>query len=558
MKAVLTILLVIALTLFSVPNVHSTSVQQGADCWTDKSVYQIGDIVTIYVSLSGGVYALISAWYALVIYLPDGTQVSVDLGHVPNDGAPHGVSNVAGSPAGQRRVEFYEYNLNLPGATLLAYCGFYVEGTQPPGSPLQVSISANLTNGPVPLPVSFSSSVKGGKPPYLYNWDFGDGSRSNKENPSHSYFGKGTYHVTLTVRDSSGNSATDSLTITASAQSFSCPDLPEPTIVNLSSGNMISFILTEVIDQAIPATHIPLAQDRITINPSTASSQIQSVQVQITEMDSDNYANIPVNPLQASQRSDGSYALDIVVQDRELHSPINTFWGILELAAEFGGPTGEAISTALDGLGVLDVAQPPPDLQLSMEVRVGYQNGGCHYGPYRLPTLYSGIQDRAHEIVDWFNKNKPWLLSLHSNADIMAIDSNGRRVGALYENGVFEREVNEIPGSMYSGHGTTPQTMMLPAGSYQVELHGTGNGEYSLRASTSANWLVQTQRGQSESGTVVRYSLSSSTLAGGAKVGGYVNIAQVGAVAALTASIVILCSEVLLRRRRRRRHRRLH
>jgi PKD repeat protein len=40
-----------------------------------------------------------------------------------------------------------------------------------------------------------------------WNWDFGDGAKSSAKNPSHQY-APGTYHVTLTVRDTNGLTGT--------------------------------------------------------------------------------------------------------------------------------------------------------------------------------------------------------------------------------------------------------------------------------------------------------------------------------------------------------------
>ncbi|MBK9052153.1 MAG: PKD domain-containing protein [Chloroflexi bacterium] len=38
-----------------------------------------------------------------------------------------------------------------------------------------------------------------------YDWDFGDGSSSTDENPTHQYAAAGTYTVTLTVTNPAGN-----------------------------------------------------------------------------------------------------------------------------------------------------------------------------------------------------------------------------------------------------------------------------------------------------------------------------------------------------------------
>ena len=43
-----------------------------------------------------------------------------------------------------------------------------------------------------------------------YHWDFGDGSTSNAVDPTHTYVANGTYHVTLTVTDDNGQSASSS------------------------------------------------------------------------------------------------------------------------------------------------------------------------------------------------------------------------------------------------------------------------------------------------------------------------------------------------------------
>jgi len=84
-------------------------------------------------------------------------------------------------------------------------------------SPLSAEINASPTSGYTPLSINFTGSTSGGKSPYTYSWDFGDGSTSSSQNPSHTFSSAGTYTVILTVNDANSNTATDSLTITASA-----------------------------------------------------------------------------------------------------------------------------------------------------------------------------------------------------------------------------------------------------------------------------------------------------------------------------------------------------
>jgi len=54
----------------------------------------------------------------------------------------------------------------------------------------------------------FTNSSSGGSSPILYQWDFGDGSFSFLENPTHTYSAAGVYTVCLTITDAVGCSDT--------------------------------------------------------------------------------------------------------------------------------------------------------------------------------------------------------------------------------------------------------------------------------------------------------------------------------------------------------------
>ncbi|MEN6369155.1 MAG: Ig-like domain-containing protein [Thermotogota bacterium] len=55
---------------------------------------------------------------------------------------------------------------------------------------------------------SFTDQTSGGKTPYRYLWDFGDGSTSTVASPSHKYTAPGDYAVSLTVTDANGTTNT--------------------------------------------------------------------------------------------------------------------------------------------------------------------------------------------------------------------------------------------------------------------------------------------------------------------------------------------------------------
>jgi chitodextrinase len=76
-----------------------------------------------------------------------------------------------------------------------------------------------------------------------YQWDFGDGATGVGENPVHAYQSPGTYTVTLTVIDSTGNTVTISKVVTIVAAS----EAPTGTEQNFFQSNSNVIILTAVV-----------------------------------------------------------------------------------------------------------------------------------------------------------------------------------------------------------------------------------------------------------------------------------------------------------------------
>src|SRR4029079_13644182 len=78
--------------------------------------------------------------------------------------------------------------------------------------------SGSPTSGTAPLTVNFASSSTGTISTYA--WNFGDGTTSSAQNPSHVYAVAGLYSVSLTVTGSGGSNTktyTNYVTVTAPA-----------------------------------------------------------------------------------------------------------------------------------------------------------------------------------------------------------------------------------------------------------------------------------------------------------------------------------------------------
>src|SRR5260370_23539401 len=91
--------------------------------------------------------------------------------------------------------------------------GFATMTTLIGGNPAPLSVVGAKT--PVgTLGINLAGKGSGGSSPYWYYWDFGDGTSSTQQSPSHTYAGSGTYSVAFAVVDAVGRGATATLSVT--------------------------------------------------------------------------------------------------------------------------------------------------------------------------------------------------------------------------------------------------------------------------------------------------------------------------------------------------------
>jgi PKD repeat protein len=92
-----------------------------------------------------------------------------------------------------------------------------------PAAPV-ASFTASPTSGPAPLAVQFTDTSTGS--PTSWTWNFGDGTSSTSQHPSHTYTAAGTYTVSLTVANAIGSdTVTKSGLISASPGSIGFQDM---------------------------------------------------------------------------------------------------------------------------------------------------------------------------------------------------------------------------------------------------------------------------------------------------------------------------------------------
>jgi len=110
--------------------------------------------------------------------------------------------------------------------------------------------SSFLYSAPQCAQIAFSDGSSGTNPPLSWSWDFGDGTFSTQQNPTHQFTANGNYTVSLTISTADGCSDTSSQVVSIACFSCSpafavsqtgCPTLQFSDLSTSQSGTVLSW-----------------------------------------------------------------------------------------------------------------------------------------------------------------------------------------------------------------------------------------------------------------------------------------------------------------------------
>lgn len=136
------------------------------------------------------------------------------------------------------------------------------------GGPLQTDANGPYT-GFTGLMVQFAGSVSGGILPYKYHWDFGDGSTSTQQNPTHNYTDAGNYTANFTVTDSDENHSSDTANVTISYANPSVSITKPINGIYLNNNRILPFsrpLIIGPITIEATASQVPFGIDHVTFS----------------------------------------------------------------------------------------------------------------------------------------------------------------------------------------------------------------------------------------------------------------------------------------------------
>lgn len=138
--------------------------------------------------------------------------------------------------------------------------------------------------------IQFGGTVWGGIPPYTYFWDFGDGTTSDLQSPTHNYTSIGNFTATFTVIDSEGNTSSDTAKVTITYA---------PPVVSITKPTKGLYVMNIRV--------LPLPNKCIAIGPITIEVQASKIPLGIERVE---------------------FAIDGTLKDTDTETPYAWTWSV--------------------------------------------------------------------------------------------------------------------------------------------------------------------------------------------------------------------------------------
>ncbi|VXC39146.1 conserved hypothetical protein [Flavobacterium sp. 9AF] len=313
----------------------------------------------------------------------------------------------------------------------------------------------NQSFGCAPFHVNFSdTSVANGAPIVNWLWDFGDGTTSSDQNPSHSYQNSGNYTVILTVTDSFGNSSTDTFT------------------------NMIQVIGPNL---EFDVNHTLLLPNDNVVFSNTSTSSAPIVNWQWNFGDGSPVSNVQ-NPTHI-YTAPGDYTLSLTATDLDGCSRTLTKTSYIKVVSP------ENIIVGND-TGLCNATITLPNFEYSSSGNAILLDGTNDYVETPLPALFNAIATTDFTIEMWVNRTAPssstsrLLFAQLDGANFVSslVNSSGILYFFVNENGIthsvntsYILPINQWVHTAFIWNATTKSITVLINGSPQATSNGGGS-----------------------------------------------------------------------------------
>ncbi|HEY8631829.1 MAG TPA: PKD domain-containing protein, partial [Candidatus Limnocylindrales bacterium] len=276
--------------------------------------------------------------------LTSGTPVSISIAGLAA-GAQGGLLSVALTTTGSQESLASRESATPPTLTV-------VVGPGTPGVPT-ASFTSSASSALSGVPITFTDTSNGSPTSWL--WDFGDGTASTLENPSHAWATAGTYTVSLTATNSYGSStpATASISINADTNA---PTTPGGLAATANGQTEIDLAWTASTDN-LAVTGYGIYRDgaatpTATVGPGAVSYQDTSLAASSTHsytvdaFDAAGNRSTPAGPVSATTAGG---AVTIVL------TPVaDSYTNSLSATTNFGSATTVRVAGGVSGTAVLN------------------------------------------------------------------------------------------------------------------------------------------------------------------------------------------------------------